>query len=51
MARREELTDAQWALIEALFPKVPKRRSEGRPPTAPRPIMNRRSRVAPLQAQ
>jgi transposase len=40
MARRDELTDAQWKLIEPLFPRPPKRRRKGRPPTEPRPIMN-----------
>jgi transposase len=40
MARRDELTDAQWALIEPLFPKAPRKRGKGRPLTEARPIMN-----------
>src|SRR5436305_14592740 len=41
MARREELTDEQWAIIEPLIPKLPRRPDErGRPWRDNREVMN-----------
>ncbi len=41
MARREELTDAQWAIIDPLIPKLPRRADQrGRPWRDSREVMN-----------
>src|ERR687893_731295 len=41
MARREELTDEQWALIEPLIPPLPRREDgRGRPWRDTREVMN-----------
>lgn len=40
MARREELTDEQWALIAALFEKADEIQTRGRPPRSAREVMN-----------
>ena len=40
MARREELTDEQWSLIEPLFDKPPIVATRGRPRRAEREVMN-----------
>jgi transposase len=40
MARREELTDAQWALIEPLFDKPPTVQTRGRPRRPEREVLN-----------
>jgi len=40
MARREELTDEQWVLIEPLFDKQPDVATRGRPRRAEREVMN-----------
>ncbi len=40
MARREELTDEQWLLIEPLFDKPPVVATRGRPRRAERQVMN-----------
>ncbi len=40
MARREELTDEQWALIEPLFDKPPVVATRGRPRRSEREVMN-----------
>jgi transposase len=41
MARREELTDQQWAIIEPLIPELPRRSDErGRPWRDNREVMN-----------
>ena len=32
MARREELQEAQWALVEPLLPKPPRRADDGAQP-------------------
>ncbi len=41
MARREELTDEQWALIEPLIPELPRREDgRGRPWRDTREVMN-----------
>ncbi len=40
MARREELTDEQWSLIEPLFDKPPVVATRGRPRRAEREVMN-----------
>ena len=40
MARREELTDEQWSLIELLFDKPPAVQTRGRPRRAEREVMN-----------
>lgn len=41
MARREELTDAQWTIIDPLIPKLPRRADQrGRPWRDSREVMN-----------
>ncbi len=40
MARREELTDEQWSLIEALFDKPPVVATRGRPSRNAREVLN-----------
>ncbi len=40
MARREELTDEQWALIEPLFDKPPTVATRGRPRRADREVLD-----------
>ncbi len=40
MARREELTDEQWALIASLFEKTDEIPTRGRPPRSAREVMN-----------
>ena len=40
MARREELTDEQWSLIEPLFDQPPTIRGRGRPRRSERDVMN-----------
>ena len=40
MARREELTDEQWALIASLFEKTDEIRTRGRPPRSAREVLN-----------
>ena len=40
MARREELTDEQWALIEPLFDKTPAVQTRGRPRRPDREVLN-----------
>ena len=40
MARREELTDEQWSLIEPLFDQPPTIRGRGRPRRDEREVMN-----------
>ena len=40
MARREELTDEQWALIEPLFDKTDDIQTRGRPPRPAREVLN-----------
>lgn len=40
MARREELTDEQWALIEPLFDKPPTVQTRGRPRRPEREVLN-----------
>ncbi len=40
MARREELTDEQWTLIEPLFDKPPAVQTRGRPRRADREVLN-----------
>lgn len=40
MARREELTDEQWALIAPLFEKVETVQTRGRPPPSAREVLN-----------
>src|SRR5205085_4229716 len=40
MARREELSDEQWSLIEPLFDQPPTIRGRGRPRRAEREVMN-----------
>jgi transposase len=40
MARREELTDEQWSLIEPLFDKPPVSATRGRPRRGEREVMN-----------
>jgi transposase len=40
MARREELTDEQWSLIEPLFDKPPVVTTRGRPRRAEREVLN-----------
>ena len=40
MARREELTDEQWALIEPLFDKPPVVQTRGRPRRPEREVLN-----------
>jgi transposase len=40
MARREELTDEQWSLIELLFDQPPTIRGRGRPRRDEREVMN-----------
>jgi transposase len=40
MARREELTNEQWSLIESLFDKPPTIRGRGRPRRDERDVMN-----------
>ena len=40
MARREELTDEQWALVEPLFDKPPVVATRGRPRRSEREVMN-----------
>ncbi len=40
MARREELTDEQWSLIEPLFDKPPAVATRGRPRCAEREVLN-----------
>jgi transposase len=40
MARREELTDEQWALIASLFEKTDEIQTRGRPPRSAREVMN-----------
>src|SRR2546423_11592765 len=40
MARREELTDEQWALIEPLFDKPPAVQTRGRPRRDDREVLN-----------
>src|ERR1044072_5465192 len=40
MARREELTDQQWSLIESLFDKPPSIQTRGRPRRCDREILN-----------
>jgi len=40
MARREELTDEQWALIARLFEKTDEIQMRGRPPRSAREVLN-----------
>src|ERR1051325_6755707 len=40
MARREELTDQQWSLIEPLFDKPPSVQTRGRPRRPDREVLN-----------
>ncbi len=40
MARREELTDEQWSLIEPLFDKADIVQTRGRPPRQAREVLN-----------
>jgi hypothetical protein len=40
MARREELADEQWSLIEPLFDQPPTIRDRGRPRRSEREVMN-----------
>ena len=40
MARREELTDEQWALIAPLFEKTDEIQTRGRPPRSAREVLN-----------
>ena len=40
MARREELTDEQWSLIEPLFEKTDEIQTRGRPPRPAREVLN-----------
>ncbi len=40
MARREELTDEQWSLIEPLFDKAEVVQTRGRPPRNAREVLN-----------
>jgi transposase len=40
MARREELTDEQWSLIEPLFDKADVVQTRGRPPRDAREVLN-----------
>ena len=40
MARREEVTDEQWALIESLFEKRAEIQTRGRPPRSAREVLN-----------
>jgi len=40
MARREELTDEQWSLIEPLFDKPPVIATRGRPSRNAREVLN-----------
>lgn len=40
MARREELTDEQWALIEPLFEKAESVKTRGRPARSAREVLN-----------
>ena len=40
MARREELTDEQWSLIESLFEKRDEIQTRGRPPRSAREVLN-----------
>lgn len=40
MARREELTDEQWSLIESLFDKPPTIQTRGRPRRPDREVLN-----------
>lgn len=40
MARREELTDEQWALIAPLFEKADVIQTRGRPPRSAREVLN-----------
>ncbi len=40
MARREELTDEQWSLIEPLFEKADIVQTRGRPPRQAREVLN-----------
>lgn len=40
MARSEELTDAQWAVIAPLFPKPPRATPRGRPRRPDREVLN-----------
>jgi transposase len=40
MARREELTDEQWSLIESLFDKPPSVQTRGRPRRPDREVLN-----------
>ena len=40
MARREELTDEQWALIAPLFEKTNEIQTRGRPPRSAREVLN-----------
>jgi len=40
MARREELTDEQWSLIELLFDKADVVQTRGRPPRQAREVLN-----------
>ena len=40
MARREELTDEQWALIAPLFKKNDELQTRGRPPKSAREVLN-----------
>ena len=40
MARREELTDEQWALIAPLFEKAEMVQTRGRPPRSAREVLN-----------
>jgi len=40
MARREELTDEQWSLIELLFDKADVVQTRGRPPRDAREVLN-----------
>ena len=40
MARREELTDEQWALLSPLFDKPPTVQTRGRPRRADREVLN-----------
>ncbi len=43
MARREELTDEQWSLIEPLFDKPSAVVMRGRPRRSEREVMNERA--------
>ncbi len=43
MARRQELTDEQWSLIEPLFDKPPVIATRGRPRRSERELMNERA--------